>query len=337
MAWLDVYGPDFPVLLWIVGVAITLSLPRRLQRGEFKGKLIEHAAKRSAILFGIGLVLAGFPFFDLSTLRIPGVLQRIAICAFIAAVIFLYTSVRGRILWTAALLASDWVLMKFVPVPGYGAGVLTKEGNFAHYVDSLVLSGHMWASTKTWDPEGIVSTIPSVATALFGVLMGDLLRSRLGREEQTAWTVLCGNVLIAAGLLMHPWLPINKSLWTSSFAIFMAGMAMVCFGALFWLIDVKGWLAHLHQAVRDLWRECDHGLPTVGLDRARARACTNKRKFVFKECYFPNCFRSACKSDERFASLRNCERARTLWSRVVHVSPPVVRALLAAMRPACGG
>jgi predicted acyltransferase len=231
----------FPFFLWIVGVAITLSLPRRMERGDSRGKLIAHAAKRSAILFGIGLLLAGFPYFDLSTLRIPGVLQRIAICAFTAAVVFLYTGVRGRILWIAGLLASYWALMKLAPVPGYGAGVLTKEGNFAHYIDSLFLSGHMWASTKTWDPEGIVSTLPSIATTLFGVLMGDLLRSRLSRPEQAAWTLLCGNVLIAAGLMTEPWLPVNKSLWTSSFSIFTGGIAMVCFGGLFWLIDVKGW------------------------------------------------------------------------------------------------
>ncbi len=231
----------FPFFLWIVGVAITLSLPRRLERGDSKAKLILHAARRSAILFGIGLALAGFPYYDFATLRIPGVLQRIAVCSLIASVIFLYSSVRSRIACTAALLAIYWMLMKFVPVPGFGPGVLEKQGNFAGYIDSLFLSGHMYAATKTWDPEGIVSTIPSIATALFGVLAGDLLRSRQTREQQVAWAFLAGNALIVAGLMMNPWLPINKSLWTSSFSVFMAGMAMVAFAALYWLIDIQGY------------------------------------------------------------------------------------------------
>jgi predicted acyltransferase len=230
----------FPFFLWIVGVAITLSLPRRLARGDSKGTLIRHAAVRAAIIFGIGLLLAGFPYYNLATIRVPGVLQRIAICSFLASVIYLYTSVRGRILWIVFLLAGYWGLMMLVPVPGLGSGFLDREANFARYVDGLFLSGHMYSATKTWDPEGIVSTLPSIATALFGVLMGDLLRSRLSRTEQTVWAVLGGNAQIVAALMMNPWMAINKSIWTTSFSVFMAGMAMVAFAAMYWLIDVKG-------------------------------------------------------------------------------------------------
>jgi len=144
--------------------------------------------------------------------------------------------------WTAALLAVYWMLMTLVPVPGYGAGSLQPVGNFAQWIDSLVLSGHMYSHTRVWDPEGIVSTIPAVATTLFGILAGHLLRApRLSAAEKTAWMLAWGNCMILAGLLMEPFLPINKNLWTSSYAVFMAGMALVVFGICYWLVDVQGW------------------------------------------------------------------------------------------------
>jgi len=130
--------------------------------------------------------------------------------------------------------------MKFVPAPGYGAGILEKEGNFAQYVDQLLLSGHMWAASKTWDPEGTVSTVPAIATVLFGVMAGRLLRSRLTIAERTVWMFVTGGALIVAGQVLDHWLPINKNLWTSSYSIFTAGLAFQCFGAAYWLTDGLG-------------------------------------------------------------------------------------------------
>jgi predicted acyltransferase len=230
----------FPFFLWIVGVAMTLSFARRMGRGDSRRKLLLHSLRRAAIIFGLGLFLAGFPFFNLATIRIPGVLQRIAVCYLIAGTIFLYSRLRGQILWTVSLLAVYWMLMTLAPVPGYGSGVLDKEGNFARYIDSLVLSGHMWRETRTWDPEGLVSTLPAIATVLFGILTGHLLRMNRSREEKTAWMFVMGNCLLLAGSIMSVWLPINKSLWTSSYSVFMAGMAEVVFAFCYWVIDVKG-------------------------------------------------------------------------------------------------
>ena len=231
----------FPFFLWIVGVALTLSSAKRVARGESKSLLMLHALRRSVIIFALGLFLSGFPFFNLHTLRIPGVLQRIAVCYLVATIIFLNTRVRGQIAWTASLLIAFWILMRFVPVPGYGAGVLEKEGNFAQYIDGLLLKGHMWAATSTWDPEGIVSTLPAIATTLFGVLTGHMLGARWSSEEKAAWMFTLGNTLVAAGLVLGVWLPINKNLWTSSFAVLMAGMALSAFAFSFWMVDVKGW------------------------------------------------------------------------------------------------
>ncbi len=230
----------FPFFLWIAGVSMTLSFARRTERGESRHRLLLHAARRAVIIFAIGLVLAGFPRYNLATLRIPGVLQRIAVCYLAAAAIFLYTRLRGQIAWTAGLLALYTVLMKFVPVPGYGAGVLEPNGNFAQYIDSLVLTGHMWSRTKTWDPEGLVSTLPAIATVLFGIFAGHLLRTAKTAAEKTAWMFVAGNLLLFAGVVLSPWMPINKNLWTVSYALFTAGMAFDVFALAYWVVDVLG-------------------------------------------------------------------------------------------------
>jgi predicted acyltransferase len=231
----------FPFFLWITGMAMTLSTEKRISRGARRRDLMLHALQRSIIIFAIGLFLAGFPFFRFSTIRIPGVLQRIAVCYLIATIIYLTTKIRGQIMWTGALLVVYWLLMKLYPVPGHGAGILEKDGNFAQYIDGLLLSGHMWASSKTWDPEGIISTLPAIATTLFGILTGHLLRARRSPEEKTAWIFVLGNALLFCGWVVSLWLPINKNLWTSSYAVFMAGLAANVFAFSYWIIDVRGY------------------------------------------------------------------------------------------------
>lgn len=237
----------FPFFLWIVGVAIPLSIVRRLEQGQSRRELFTHAVRRAAILFGLGLFLNSFGYLIdgsllrdglgdwlhhyLTTVRIPGVLQRIAVCYLAAIAVFLLTEVRGQIITVGALLLVYWLLMALVPVPGYGAGVLEKEGNFSQFIDNLLLNGpligtHVWKSSGTWDPEGIVSTLPAIATCLFGVLTGHLLRQPWSPAVRTSWIFTGGSVLMFAGQLMHLWLPINKNIWTSSYSVFMAGLAM---------------------------------------------------------------------------------------------------------------
>jgi predicted acyltransferase len=224
----------FPFFLWIVGVAVTLSFGKRMERGDNRGKLLLHTLKRAAMIFAIGLFLNGFPYFNLSTIRIPGVLQRIAVCYLIAAAIFLYTETRGRIVWTLGLLAAYWAMMT-------AGGDWTVENNFARYVDGLFLSGHMYSQTKTWDPEGIVSTLPAIATVLFGIFAGQMLKLRRSDEEKAVWLFFTGSCLVFTGLMLSTWMPINKMIWTSSYSIFTAGIAFVVFACAYWLTDVKGW------------------------------------------------------------------------------------------------
>ena len=224
----------FPTFLWIVGLAITLSLGKRVAQGVPKGALVAQVCRRSAILFVLGMLCYAFPHFDLGTQRILGVLQRIAICYLVASVIYLFTGIRGQICCIVALLAVYWALMTFAPVPGYGAGRLDVEGNFAHYVDHVVLGSHNYRPTRDWDPEGMVSTLPAIATTLLGVLAGYILRSR--RK-----LALAGCALLAAGLIWSYWMPINKKIWTDSFCLFMAGLDFVVYAAFAWLVDELGW------------------------------------------------------------------------------------------------
>lgn len=240
----------FPFFLWIVGVAMTFSFAKRIERGDDKTKLALHVLQRSAIILAVGFFLNGFPFglafghnFSWSTIRIPGVLQRIAVCYLFTGLIFLATNLKQQISTTAALLAVYWLAMKLIPVPGFGAGVLEPTGNLCWYIDSNLLAGHTWrgAPVPGFDPEGIFSTLPAIATMLFGVLTGHLLRSEKSREEKTSLLFVYGSILLFAGTIMDYWLPINKNLWTSSYSVFMAGMAMAVLGVCYWLIDVKGY------------------------------------------------------------------------------------------------
>jgi predicted acyltransferase len=231
----------FPSFVWIVGVAMTLSLGRRLARGDSRAELFRQAVRRAAILFALGMLVYVYPAFNLSTQRILGVLQRIAICYLATTAIYLTTKLRGQIAWIAGLMSVYWLLMAFAPTPGYGAGRLDVEGNFAHYVDRVVLGTHNYRSTKTWDPEGIVSTLPAIATCLLGVLAGRLVGSRRTLGERCVRLFGWGAVLIAAGLICNLWLPINKKLWTDSFALFMGGLDFVLFAGFVWLVDALEW------------------------------------------------------------------------------------------------
>jgi len=231
----------FPSFLWIVGVAITLSLGSRLERGDARGTLLRKAAARAAILFVLGVVVYIYPAFDLGTQRILGVLQRIAICYLAAVAIFLTTRVRGQIAWIVGLMTVYWLLMAFAPVPGYGAGRLDVAGNFAHYVDRIVLGSHNYRWTKTWDPEGIVSTLPAIATCLLGVLAGRIVAQQRSIRERSLRLAGIGAILLAAGLIVNLWLPINKKLWTDSFTLFMGGLDFMLFAGFLWMVDGLGW------------------------------------------------------------------------------------------------
>jgi predicted acyltransferase len=228
----------FPFFLFIVGVSIALAFSRRAEAGGSRRDLYVKIVRRAAIIFALGLFLMGFPNYDLSTIRIPGVLQRIAVCYLVASVVFLNTRWRAQAIIAAALLLSYWALMVLVPVPGFGAGDLSMEGNLAAYVDRALLGRHTWK--PQYDPEGILSTIPAIATTLAGVLTGRWLRSRRAELEKVAGVFAAGAGLVAAGWACGFWFPVNKALWTSSYVLLTAGLALQLLAVCYWLVDVKG-------------------------------------------------------------------------------------------------
>ena len=231
----------FPFFLFIVGVSITLAFSGKkenhLPPKDLYGKII----RRTLILFALGLFLNGFPFFDLTGIRIPGVLQRIAVCYLVATILFLHSGARTQALWAVALMLAYWAFMQWFPVPGVGAGSYEKGANFSAWLDNLLLHGHMWSQSKTWDPEGVFSTLPAISTTLFGVLTGHLLRQDKPAITKFSWMIAGGCIAIAIGYAWSFWLPINKSLWTRSYALFMSGMAMLVLGVSYYLIDIKTW------------------------------------------------------------------------------------------------
>ena len=234
----------FPFFLFICGVSMTFSLGRRAEAGDDKMQLLIQLFKRAAIIFLIGLTLNFIPNFNPETLRIPGVLQRIALCTMLAAPIVIYCNWRQQCYWIAGLLTLYTGLMLYVPVPDVSgmvaAGVLEPGRDFGAFVDRIFLQGHMWVKSKTWDPEGLVSTIPALCSQLFGVLLGRWLLTSLGKTEKTVWILLAGLAFLWVGAMLDvAVMPINKSLWSISYCVFMTGWALIIFGAFYWFMDAS--------------------------------------------------------------------------------------------------
>lgn len=227
----------FPFFIFIVGAAVPFAFANKLDQGTSKKRLLARVARRTIILFALGPLINGFPTFNLATFRVMGVLQRIALCYLFASLVFLFLKPKWRIILTIAIPLAYWMLMTFVPVPGYGPGVLTENGSLAGYVDRLLLNGHLY--THTWDPEGLLSTLPAVATALMGVLAGQHLMSNRKAKTKTANLLFFGSVSLTIGSLWDFSFPTNKNLWTSSYVAFTGGIALILLATCFFIINAK--------------------------------------------------------------------------------------------------
>lgn len=231
----------FPFFIFIVGVAITYSISKKIEQNTPHKKIILEIIRRSVIIFLLGVFLNGFPFFNLSTIRIPGVLQRIAVVYLISALVFLKCNKKTIFIVSFFILIFYWGIMTLVPVPGVGYANLEPSTNLGAWLDRLVFGKHLWGQSVVWDPEGIMSTIPAIATGLIGVLTGYLLKGDKDKTSKTVYLFVTGNLLLVAGYVLDIWFPINKNLWTSSYVIYTAGLALNFLGICFWFIDVKGY------------------------------------------------------------------------------------------------
>jgi predicted acyltransferase len=230
----------FPFFLFIAGTAMVFSLSKRKESGQPLNDMWPRLLRRSAIIFALGLLLNAIPNYHPSTIRFLGVLPRIALCVLVGSWLFLKTSVKGQVLTAAALIIGYWLAMTQIPVPGYGAGVITPEGSLASWIDRLVLGRHTYHQGP-FDPEGVLSTLPALATTLLGMLAGHWLRAPRSGREKVFGLLLAGLPLTLAGWVWGLSFPINKSIWTSSYVLYTGGLACITLAVCFWAADVAGW------------------------------------------------------------------------------------------------
>ena len=259
----------FPFFVFIVGITTHMSMQSRRARGATESEITRSIIRRGAIIFLLGFLMSGFPFFTWTAIpgkpdpsvfdrivdrllhwRIMGVLARIGVVYIISALIAQRTTVRQQIVTIICLLYGYWFVMTLFPIPDsgvLGALALDKpDATMAAYFDRLFLDwsrfglgNHNWGSTLTWDPEGILSTVPAVGTAMLGILAGRWLAEPRALDERLNGLFAVGAIGMMVGLMWNWAFPINKSLWTSSYVVFTAGMAAVSLAAIMWLVDVR--------------------------------------------------------------------------------------------------
>lgn len=222
------------ISLMIGRLAIAAAVGYALM-GNFSAKVKTYLAVSILLIY---LILAYGGFEDYEIVRLPGVLQRIGIVYFVASLLYLKTSQRTQLLITIAILLGYWAIMTLITAPGFEITNLEKETNLAAWVDNLLLKGHMWEATKTWDPEGILSTIPSIATGIIGLFVGQLLNNPLSKLEKAKKMAISGIALTILALIWNIVFPINKSLWTSSYVLLTAGLGTFIFSILYYCIDI---------------------------------------------------------------------------------------------------
>ncbi|MGA9563189.1 MAG: hypothetical protein WBR32_19300 [Pseudolabrys sp.] len=243
VAWegFSFYDFIFPLLIFVSGVSIVLALPRLVAR-EGKALAHLHVLRRALFLYILGLIFYGGVSQHWSDIRFVGILQRIAICYLFASLLFLNLNRRGLVAALAALLGGYWALMMSVPVPGIGAGSFGPDANLANWIDAHYLPGRLW--DKSRDPEGLLSTLPAIATCLLGVLAGLLLKDeRLTSTQKSLWLIGAGTVMVLAGYLWGLQFPVIKAIWTSSFVLVAGGYSAILLGVMHQIIDVWGWRA----------------------------------------------------------------------------------------------
>lgn len=233
----------FPTFLFLVGIAIVFSTASRIARGETKKVLIIHAFRRAILIFIISLIVHGFPNYPVATMRVFGVLQRIAICYLLATLLYLWDR-RAVTLFTAAVvcLVGYWVLIRWVPVPGFGMPgrdipFLDRYMNLDAFIDRKLFPARL--DEGVFDPEGLLSTISALATCLFGVLSGLWLRTEKRMMTKATGMLAVSVAGLTLGSSLNIWFPINKRMWTSSYVLFAAGWTLLALAICYFVIEIK--------------------------------------------------------------------------------------------------
>ena len=235
------YDLIFPLFLFIAGVATPYSVGRELEKGKTKQQVLWRVVKRGLILVILGIIYNnGLVIEPISKIRFASVLGRIGLAYMFANIIYIFSNYRAQIIWFFIILIGYWLMFKFTSAPGFPHGDLTMEGNFASYVDRILLPGRLYLGIH--DPEGIMSTIPAIATGLLGILTGQLLKNgKMSKEKKAGWMALAGVILIIVALIWNFDFPINKNLWTSSFVLNVGGISLLLLALFYYIIDVLGY------------------------------------------------------------------------------------------------
>ena len=239
----------FPTFLFVVGVSIVFAFEGRLARGLSRARIALRTVERAAVLILFGIVVNSFPFFHLAHMRFYGVLQRIGLCYLVVALFYLF----DRRVWTKAttlvlILLGYWILLRWVPVPGAGVPgrdvpFLDHNQNMVAWVDRQLLPGHLYEDPprfSTRDPEGLLSTLPAIATTLFGLLAGLWMRTRRPASSRALGLVAAAAACLALGYLWSLSFPLNKKMWTSSYVLVAGGWSLALFALLYWAVEMKG-------------------------------------------------------------------------------------------------
>jgi predicted acyltransferase len=233
------YDLIFPLFVFIVGVSLVFSLSK-LREQEGAAVAVRRIVRRTLLLYLLGVLYYGGWQNGWDSVRWVGVLQRIALCYGAAGLLFLWCRPRTLLLWCAMLLLGYWALMCFVPVPEVGAGNFSEGKNLANWIDAQYLPGRKWDGNH--DPEGLLSTLPAIATCLLGVFAGLLLRdSRWSPQEKTGWLLVAGVAGVGLGFLWGLQFPVIKKIWTSSYVLVAGGFSAMLLASFYWLIDVRQW------------------------------------------------------------------------------------------------
>uniref|UniRef100_UPI00321716AC acyltransferase family protein n=1 Tax=uncultured Draconibacterium sp. TaxID=1573823 RepID=UPI00321716AC len=228
----------FPFFVFIVGVSIALAYTKRLNAGVSKGPMYKKIIIRSAKIFAVGILLWLFPKFNFEHIRIAGVLQRIAIVFLVSALLFLNSKWKTQAIVTGVLLVGYWLAMCFIPTPGHGKVMLEPGLNLAAWIDSKYLPGYLWE--KTWDPEGLLSTLPAIATGISGMLAGHLILSKMQQERKVIYLFSMSFFAFIIGFMWSYIFPLNKNIWTSSFVMVTSGLAGMLLAVSIFFVDMLG-------------------------------------------------------------------------------------------------
>ena len=254
-AWNGLTATDlvFPTFVFLMGVSTVFAIESRLARGATRGQIVRHAAQRAVILCLLGIVVNSFPFFELDHMRFYGVLQRIAVCYFAVTVLY----VCDRRIWSLAAflviaLVGYWVLLRWVPIPGAGmpgrdVPFMDVRQNLVSWIDRELFPHHLYRDLpdhNVRDPEGLLSDLPAIGTALMGMLAGIYLRTRRQTSVKTRGLAAATLLSLVLGYLWSLWFPLNKNLWTSSYVLVAAGYSLALLTLAFWTVDEKGWRTH---------------------------------------------------------------------------------------------